>query len=137
MKKVASLVAAGALLLASAGAALAYSGHVHQWSHVTSVTTSSVSTGGNYQRGGGDQSLGTGDNASGALSATGGNVNLGGSNHSSVHQGTTVSSMTTSSVSTGGNKQKAWDEGSQSMYTGNNMSSSESLTVGNVNVSGF
>jgi hypothetical protein len=165
MKKVLSLVAAGAILLSVAGVVMAngYKGGndpkpspspvptvtVVQSGTTTSSTSSTSSTGSNGQTGSGTQEIVTGNSVSYALSLTGGNVNVAPSmttGNVSVSQGAITSAVIGSSSTTGGNQQvgvstpptghkKPVTTSSQYIGTGTSGSYVGSATVSNVNVS--
>lgn len=146
MKKVASLVAAGAMLFAMSGVAFAYHGHhrssgsVSQYSFTHSETLALSGTGDNVQSGSGYQAMTTGGSRSEAGSLTAGNVNLG--DTSRVRQGAFTGSETVADSYTGNNVQAATSghhhhSGSttQSMVTGGSAAYAGSITLSNVNVS--
>jgi hypothetical protein len=149
MKKVASLVAAGALLISVSGVVLA-GGMPPQIggpdTKVIVTTTSSSSTGG-LQIGSGKQVMFTGDSVSMATSFVGANINIGGKRGSNQETLTVV--KTDSESSTGGKQLPGKSEppkftfgpfggstpSSQFMVTGDSGSSAKSIVISNVSFS--
>jgi hypothetical protein len=139
MKKVASLIAAGAMLLSTYSVAFAswpWGTSVKQTGFTVSTTKSVAATGENKQFGGSKsvQMMQTGAAQSCAESVTAGNVNVGGGN---VTQFAGTGSKTVSVAKTGGNTQVGggfFGHSFQSMGTGTALSQAGSITVSNVNV---
>jgi hypothetical protein len=150
MKKIASLVTAGALLFSVTGVASAYFPHFGGNSVTQSGTTYSMTgatsvSGQNSQVGKGQQSMLTGSSDSTAYSFTGGNLNFG-TTSGKVTQAATTGSTTGATSISGGNTQTSYGgyghyhsstSSSQSMTTGDSTSLAGSATVSNVNVVSF
>jgi GH43 family beta-xylosidase len=136
MKKFASLVAAGAMLLSTVGVAFAGGwswGGVDQFSFTKSTTGAYSNSGTNKQFGSGFQMMSTGDSGAFSESLTAGNVNLGGH---SVDQFAGTTSRTSAGATSGSNSQMSFGHHSfQSMGTGLSQSEAGSITVSNLNVS--
>lgn len=147
MKRVVSLVAAGAMLFSMAGVALArgdshHRSSVRQTSFTHSETYALSDSGENTQTGGGTQAMTTGEAGSSAESLTAGNVNIG--NTGRVGQRAFTSSKTGADSVSGLNSQTTVPAEhhhhhngatTQSMVTGGADSYAGSITVSNVNVS--
>jgi hypothetical protein len=140
MKKFASLVAAGALLLSTAGAVFAYpiyfGSSVSQFGFTQSQTGATSVSGQNSQMGSGNQAMFTGSSTSTAKSLTAGNVNVGGSQ---VNQMATTGSVTGAKSISGQNGQVGFggffSPSNQFTGTGASGSYAGSVTVSNVNFS--
>lgn len=132
MKKVLSLVGAGALLLSMATVAFA---SVKQFGFATSSTGAVSSSGAVYQSGKGSQTAVTGDSGAAAVSLTAANVNVGG--HHVTQFGGAISSTgaTSSSGAVTQTGSSSHHGGSQYAVTGNSGAFAGSATVSNVSVS--
>lgn len=138
MKKVLSLVAAGAMLFSVASATFAHSNSstVKQNAVTVSVTGVVNATGGNTQSGNGKQVLFTGGNTSTVQSVTVGNVSTGKGN---VTQNSLTGSLTVVGNVSGGNNQTQTgnshhSSSTQVLGTGGNTSTVGSVTVSNVSI---
>lgn len=137
MKKVASLVGAGAILFSVVSVSFAWGGWggVKQFSFTRSETSAEAQSGDNKQFGSGKQIMLTGDSESYAGSLTAGNVNVG---SGKVTQFAGTSSETSAESESGDNTQMSFGRrhhGSvQVMGTGFSGAAAESITVSNVSV---
>lgn len=141
MKKFASVVAAGAILLSVTGVAFARhnSSSVVQFGSADSTTVAVSNSGLNGQFGGSNQHMTTGDANSAAVSLTAGNVNVG-EGSGNVFQGSTADSLTVAGSNSGlngqfGGSSHSHHGSSQTMSTGDTGSFAGSATVSNVSVS--
>jgi hypothetical protein len=137
MKKFASLVAAGALLLASTGVAFAqvWPSFVNQNSFTTSSTKAVSGSGLNKQFGGTFQTMGVGGSSSNAQSLTAGNVSVSGS-PVVANQGAFTTSGTKAISGSGLNTQFGGGFfSSQSMTVLGSSAAAGSATISNVSFS--
>lgn len=145
MKKLLATAVAGAMLLSTTVAAFAFTKLENKNTDVTINATSFSDTGGNKQKGEGSNDMMTGN----ALSVTGvtsvANVNWLGdcgclSDESSLilkNRHTNVDIYASATSKTGGNKQKAWEDGSSNtMVTGDAGSKTTVDSWANINLAG-
>ena len=128
MKKVLSLVAAGAMLLSVAGIVSARGRSVNQKALTVSITGAVSVSGGNTQSGNGKEVMFTGNSDSTVQSKTAGNSK----------QNDLTGSVTVAGSVSGGNTQTGhYGSSTQVMTTGSSTSTAGSVTISNVSFNNF